>query len=347
VTTVAAGSATITASYNSVNQTAALTVTAPPAQATLLSIGLDSTTVPGGGSVTATVTLSGAAPAGGAAVTIQSSDPGVTITIPASVTVPAGATTASFAIGTRETGGEFRVTITASYSGTSRSVLLIVGATPPPLALVSVAINPATVTAGGTAQGTVTLNQAAPASGTAVDLSSNMTSVATVPANVTVAAGSSTATFTVTTTNAASPQTVTISASFNNVTKTATLTVNPILFANFTVSGPSGTDMCKLLSPTTVDCIYDGRASVGAIVSWEFTSVIGSQSVTLTTTNGQLSPTFSGCSFFPTPASVPAGTTSIGLDVHLRVRDAGGSVSGETVNRNVRILPNQQCGFGF
>src|SRR5206468_3486345 len=99
-------------------------------------------------------------------------------TIPASVTVAAGATTASFAIGTRETGGEFRITITASYAGTSRSVLLIVGATPPPLALVSVAINPTTVIAGGTAQGTVTLNQGAPSNGTVVSLASSAPSAA-------------------------------------------------------------------------------------------------------------------------------------------------------------------------
>jgi hypothetical protein len=346
VTTVSAGSSTIAASYSGASQSAALTVTSAPATPSLLSIALDSPTVVGGGSVNGTVALTSAAPAGGAVVSLQSSDAGVAM-IPSSVTVPAGATNASFTVTTRETGGEFRITLTGSYSGTSRSVLLVVAGTPPPLALVSLSISPSTIVGGGIAQGTATLNQMAPSGGTVVTLSSDAPAVANVPGSVTVTAGASAVTFPVVSSNTTAVRTATISASYNNVTRTATLTVNPALVATFVVSGPSGSDTCKLLTPGTADCTFDGRPSSGPIVAWEFTYLVGSQSVTLTTGTGQLSPTFPGCSFFPAPSSVPPGATFLPMEVRLKVRDSAGAASGETVNRNVRVLPNAQCGFGF
>jgi hypothetical protein len=80
-------------------------------------------TVVGGNPVFATVVLTGAAPAGGAVVTLSAADP---ITVPASVTVPAGATNAPFTVATRAVGASTAGTITAAYGGASASFNLAV-----------------------------------------------------------------------------------------------------------------------------------------------------------------------------------------------------------------------------
>src|SRR5256886_11644195 len=67
-----------------------------------------------------------------------------------------------------------------------------------PAALLSLALNPTTVTGGGNSTGTVTLNRPAPAGGASVTLSSNNTA-ATVPGSVTVPAGGTTTKLTDTT----------------------------------------------------------------------------------------------------------------------------------------------------
>jgi hypothetical protein len=121
VTGMAAGTVTITASLNgSTGQTPALTVT--PAAA-LSSISLSASTVVGGNSVTGTATLTAAAPAGGAVVALSGGDP---VTVPPSVTVPAGSATAAFNVSTRLVGGTIPGTVTGSYGGASKSAVLAV-----------------------------------------------------------------------------------------------------------------------------------------------------------------------------------------------------------------------------
>src|SRR2546421_3532260 len=118
------------------------------------------------------------------------------------------------------------------------------GTTPPPTAtLSSVTLSPATVV-GGTqsSTGTVTLSGAAPAGGAQVALSSSNTSVARVPASVTVAAGATSATFAVTTSAVSSSTAVSISGAYYGVTRSASLTVAPPLptLSSLTVSPRSG-----------------------------------------------------------------------------------------------------------
>ena len=109
---VGAGTATITASLSSSQSSATLTVAAPAV--VLSSLALSASNVTGGNPVSGIVTLSGAAPAGGAAVSLSGADPA---TVPASVTVPAGATSESFTIATRAVAGATLVTISASFGG--------------------------------------------------------------------------------------------------------------------------------------------------------------------------------------------------------------------------------------
>jgi hypothetical protein len=111
----------ISASYHGVVQSTAVTVT-PPA---LTSLRISPSTVVGGTTVTGTVTLSAPAPAGGALATLQSAKPAMA-TPPASVTIPAGTTSTTFAITTVKPGKNTTVTFTASYAGISKTASLTV-----------------------------------------------------------------------------------------------------------------------------------------------------------------------------------------------------------------------------
>src|SRR6266705_2491949 len=94
---------------------------------TLTSLTLNPSSVVGGplGSSTGTVTLSGPAPSGGAVVSLSSSNTSVA-SVPGSVTVPAGATSASFTVNTSIVVVSTSVTISGSYNGTTQSASLTV-----------------------------------------------------------------------------------------------------------------------------------------------------------------------------------------------------------------------------
>src|SRR5712692_1623953 len=96
------------------------------------------------------------------------------------------------------------------------------------VAVSSVVLNPTTVIGGSTSQGTVTLNAAAPSGGAVVTLTSSNTAAATVPASITIAAGSTSGTFTATTAGVSAATNVTITASYAGTTQTATLTVEKL-----------------------------------------------------------------------------------------------------------------------
>ena len=84
------------------------------------SLALDPGFAVAGNAVTATVTLAAPAPQGGAVVTLTNNDASL-VNMPASITIPAGATTANFTIATNPATSEATIIITASNSGTSLS----------------------------------------------------------------------------------------------------------------------------------------------------------------------------------------------------------------------------------
>src|SRR5205823_3899076 len=90
----------------------------------LASMTLNPATVTGGANSTGTVTLSAAAPAGGAVVALTSSNNAATV--PTSVTVAAGATTATFTVATRTVTVGTVASITSTYAGISKAVGLVV-----------------------------------------------------------------------------------------------------------------------------------------------------------------------------------------------------------------------------
>ena len=196
-------------------------MSAPPL--TVFSLTLNPTSVTGGTqSSTGTVTISGLAPTGGAPVALSSSN--AAASVPSSATVPAGSTTATFAISTSAVAASTPITISASYGGVSTSTSLTV--TPPPLPIVSsLTLNPTSVIGGlQSSTATVTLSGPAPAGGAQVILSGG-NGAASVPSSVTVPAGSSSATFTVNTSPVLLSTSATVSASYNSTTQTASLVV--------------------------------------------------------------------------------------------------------------------------
>ncbi len=124
-----ATTATISATYGGVLGTALLTVAPGTAQpVTLQTLSIDPASVAGGSASTGSVTLSGAAPAGGAAVSLSSGNPAAA-QVPASVTVPAGQGSAGFTITTSAVAADTQVTITGAY-GQSRTATITVLAGP-------------------------------------------------------------------------------------------------------------------------------------------------------------------------------------------------------------------------
>jgi len=91
----------------------------------LASLVLNPTTVKGGTASLGTVTLSGPAPAGGAVVTLASGNTAVT-RVPPTLTLPAGAISATFTAKTRHVSANVTVPVSASYAGQRKTASLTV-----------------------------------------------------------------------------------------------------------------------------------------------------------------------------------------------------------------------------
>ncbi len=185
--------------------------------------------VPGGTAATGTVTLARPAVTGGIVVTLTSDSP--LAAVPATITVPAGAISSTFTVTTTPPGSaDGTAHLTASADGGTQMATLTVTRPVVRSAAQMLTLAPATVAGGGTSTGTVTLNQAAPTGGAAVQLSSD-SPLAAVPASVVVAAGATTATFTITTTSpgADADGTAHLTASCGGASPQATLAITRIV----------------------------------------------------------------------------------------------------------------------
>ena len=266
----------------------------------LSSLALNPTSVAGGNSSTGTVTLSGPAPGGGAQVALSSSNTAAA-TVPSSVTVPAGATSATFTVSTSVVTASTAVTISAAYGGATRTAsLAVTPAAPPPPTLASLGLNPTSVTGGNSSTGTVTLSGAAPAGGATVALSGS-NGAARVPSSVAVAAGATSATFTVSTSAVAASTTVTISAAYGGVTRSASLTVAP-------APPPPATLSSLALNPTNV---IGGLQTSTGTVTLSAPAPAGGATVMLSSSNG--------AARVPSSVFVPAGATSATFTVNTSI----------------------------
>ena len=137
--------------------------------------------------------------------------------------MPAGQKAASFSVATAAVSAGKTATLTAQFDGAVSHVYLSL--VPPP-ALQSIGVNPLNISSGGTATGTVTLNQPA-AGAVAVTLASSDTTAATVPASVNVRDGARSASFNVHARTVSTQKSTTISATCCGSTQTKTVTVQP------------------------------------------------------------------------------------------------------------------------
>ena len=270
------------------SSTRSFTVQSTPAAPTLSSLSISPTSVTGGSAnATGTAALTAAAPSGGAAVTLTSSNT-TAATVPASVTIPAGSTSATFTITSRTVTTSTSVTVSGVYAGVTRTGTLTVNtqtAPPPTPTLSSLSISPTGVTGGSAnATGTATLSAAAPSGGAVVTLSSSNTTAATVPASITIAAGATSGTFTVTSRAVTASASVTISGASGGVTRTGTLTVNPAASggtATLTVSatGRSGERVTSAPAGINVAVGSSGSATFNAGASIQLTVTNGRDAI--------------------------------------------------------------------
>lgn len=198
---------TISARLGLASGSTTLTVT-PPA---VSGLSLNPSTVAGGAPATGTVTLNAAAGPGGRVVAISIS--GNLATVPATVTVQAGANSAQFTIQTATVSTPKSVTITATTGAASASATLNLGVP----TLDSVKFDPSSVAGGQISQCTVWLTGPAPTGGFNIKLTSRSKAIS-FPGSVTIPAGAQKATFTVQTTAVGQNMTATITAALGRNT---------------------------------------------------------------------------------------------------------------------------------
>lgn len=195
--------------------------------------------------------------------------------------------------------------------------------------LSSISCSPATVTVPGSAACTVTGTGAAPSGGLTVSLGEAATGVSlTLPASVTIPAGSTQTTFTAQVTAAAATSNVVIAASSNGTSKSCTLTAEVVVISispasstlvaaqqrQFTtvVSGSTNTGVTWSLNPATGTVSSAGLYTAPAVIS-------RNQSVTVTAKSAE-DPTKTASAIVSLIAS---GATQSGPPASLTVSAAG------------------------
>lgn len=231
--------------------TATFTVQTPPPP-TLQSITLNPTSVTGGSSSMATVTLSGAAPSGGTVVNIASSNTSAATVPSQTITVTQGNSTATFTVSTSSVASAQNPVISASLNGTTENATLTVnpssGGSPPGIS--SYYINPSYVYGGATAEGTLTLTGPV-STNTTITVTVN-NPAASVPGPVVIPAGQSSVTFPVDTTPVATLTSANVTVYVGSAGKSFGLKIYPPNVIGASVSptsvvGGSGTSVLTVL----------------------------------------------------------------------------------------------------
>ena len=241
--------------------------------------------VVGGNSSVATLTVTKPAPIGGIVVDLRSVSSNVSV--PSTVTIAAGATTATFPVTTVPVKKSESAMIQAYAAGVKVSANITVTAT----SVVSVTLNPATVVGGLNSTGTITLNGNAPTGGTTVQLYSTNV-IAGVPESVVVPAGSKTVTFPVTTVAVAANTTASIAAKYLGTTKSAALTIAAPTVSTLSLVPSSLTGGAT--SKLTIK--LSGKAAVGGVV------------VALTSSNTVVAQ-------LPASVTIPAGSDTVDVTI--------------------------------
>jgi hypothetical protein len=300
-------SVSITSTCDDTTQSALLTVFAP----TPVMFNWSAAPVDGGTTVTGTLIISGPAPTGGTTVALASSS--LSALVASSVTIPAGAMTATFTVTTNVVSNDTSAVISATvYGAKLKSTLSILG---PKISSVTLAA--ASIASTTTTTGTVTLSTNAPVGGKVVNLSSSNAAVGSVPVSVTVAAGARTATFTVTAGSVVANTNATITATTNGSTGTATITVTPpaAVLATLTTNVSAATGGVLVTGTVTLTRAAPTGGAVIALASTPTTA--GTVPASVTVAAGATTATFT-----ITTRTVTAATTLTVTGTYLGVAKA-------------------------
>jgi hypothetical protein len=263
---------------------------------------------------TVTVQLTAPAPAGGAVISLSSSNPSAA-PLPATFTMPAGFAWNQFRFTVGSVSSSTPVTLTASLNATSASISFTVL----PVALQSLsAYSP--ITGGVVTSLIVMLNGAAPAGGEIVSLSSN-SPAASPPTTATVAAGDQSVTVNVPTSAVTSNTTVTLSATLNSTIVHTLLTLTPQAPpASLTISPNPASDQNQ----------PNGVVTIASPLSYD---------LTLPLTNSNPS-----AATIPNAVTIPAGSTTGGFGITVPYTptqlQTTISVSGAGITRSVTLIVN-------
>jgi len=175
----------------------------------------------GGVNITGTVNLTGPAPSGGKTVNLTSSNTS-RVNVPSSVLVPAGSSSANFAMTTSPTLANASSVVTATTGAVSRTVFVAVVA--PVFQNATLATN--SIKGGLSTTMTLTIGTPAP-SGYTITLASGASSFVQFPTSFAIPAGQTTVNLPVTTSPVTSNTPVTLFAYRGPYIKTMTLTVTP------------------------------------------------------------------------------------------------------------------------
>ena len=302
----------------------AIAVVFAPGQASpsaLSSLTLDSASVAPGGTLTATVNLGGAAPAGGVSINFLSNNTALVGT-PAAVTIAEGQTSATVPVlvlgSTLTTPTSFR--LFASDGTVSKSALITVK---PVVKLNTMTINP--VEGGFNTFGAITLSIPAQLGGAIVSLTSSNPGLVQVPATVIVPQGYSSFSFTAVTGGVTTATSVAVTASFDGVTVTANTSLNPAPVVS----------LSALTLPTS---LVGGQSLYGTVTLNNFVRDLAGATITLSTGD-------TASVQLPTSVFIPYGGTSVSFTATTAVVTGNKGVTlkatfnGSQLSSNVSLTP--------
>jgi len=260
---------TITAQGNGATQTAMLEVD-PASSVQLTNLLVTPASVQGGHAASATVSLSGAAPAGGA--TVQVSSDNSAAQPPATVAIPFGGNSATFSIPTSIVPASQTANLTAAFGRSTKTAQLTV------VPVLQLTLMSNTVVGGNSVNGTVTLGEAAPVAGVTLTVQCDNRTIAQPPFSVTIPSGQNSVAFTVTTVPVAVSRTVTITVSYAGSTQSVSLTVNPVgatSLVSLTISPSQVTGGANATGTVTLGALAPpGGTSINVLSSNPFTAQV-------------------------------------------------------------------------
>ena len=291
---------TVTETAGGVSKQATITLL-PPNVAALT---LRSNTVAGGQAATMSILLDGPAPPPGTPVAMSSSNPGVA-PVPASVTVPVGATTMDISIATSAVAQPTTVSILAhSTNVVTRSASLSVA----PRTLASIVLSASSIAGGDATTGHLTLTGPATPPGMPIQLSSSNPSLVSVPSSLIIPGDSTAKAFQVSSGAVTQATSVNITATAGGVSKVVALSLVP----------------SRLGSISVPDTVIASRGGTGR-VTLTIPAPVGGTVVSLTSSSP-------AAVSVPPSVTVPQGSTSEPFPIGTQ-----GAIIGATATITARI----------